>query len=319
MTDAGEQDVTRYEVAISFKAADEPFASQLAELLQPALTCFVYSKRQEDLAGRNGVEAFREVFRHRNSLSVVLHREGWGETPRTRVEETAIRDRCLADGWRHLMVVRMDRAPLRTWIPDTHLYFDPESFGIEALAGAIKARCVDLGIELRRGTLAERVRLRHEQEEFDKETRRLLDASNECFVREYKALRDALTSCAQEVERQTGRKLVYGDSMYSSFIVFDGPVTLQLLPEELYANTARDARLLVRHFDGRLLTAEEAKRGMYVFGKPQEIGEQMHELTRLQQTGWVWRSGRNVLTCPAMAEQLIEGLLNARDSRVTRR
>ena len=69
-----------------------------------ALTCFVYSKRQEDLAGRDGVEAFREVFRHRNSLSVVLHREGWGETPWTRVEETAIRDRCLADGWRHLIL-----------------------------------------------------------------------------------------------------------------------------------------------------------------------------------------------------------------------
>ena len=316
MTSADDQATAHYDVAISFKAADEPFAAQLAELLQPALTCFVYSKRQEDLAGRDGVEAFREVFRHRNSLSVVLHRDGWGETPWTRVEETAIRDRCLADGWRHLMVVRMDRAPLRTWIPDTHLYFDPESFGIEALAGAIKARCVDLGVELRKGTLAERIRLRHEREEFDKETRRLLDASNEAFRNEFRALCEALGTCAREIEAQTGRTLVDGDTAYGAFMVFDKPVTVQLLPEELYANTARDAHLAVRFFYGRLLTRAEAQKGMHVWPDPEEFRRDRLDLTRLQATGWVWKSRNKFLSSAAMAEELTEALLSARDERL---
>jgi hypothetical protein len=146
---------------MSFLAADEPFANQIAARLGPALRTFIYSKRQEQLAGRNGVEEFREVFRRNSHLTVILHREGWGDTPWTRVEEDAIRDRAFAEGWRHLLVVRMDQAVLRPWIPDTRLYFDPTAFPIEDLVAAIKARCAELGINIRPPSIAEMARAQH--------------------------------------------------------------------------------------------------------------------------------------------------------------
>jgi hypothetical protein len=65
-----------YEVAISFLAPDEPLARQVAEALAP-LRVFVYSKAQEAIAGREGVEAFREVFRHQAQVAVVLFRPRW--------------------------------------------------------------------------------------------------------------------------------------------------------------------------------------------------------------------------------------------------
>ena len=85
------------------------------------------------------------------------------------------------------------------------------------------------------GHFGQRIRLRHEREEFDKETRRLLDASNEAFRNEFRVLCEALGTCAREIEAQTGRTLVDGDTAYGAFMVFDKPVTVQLfLPEELY-------------------------------------------------------------------------------------
>ncbi len=144
-----------YDVAISFLAADEPLALRVAEDLAP-LNVFVYSKKQEELAGRDGVEAFREVFRSRARLALVLFRARWGETPWTRVEETAIRDRCLGDGWEHLMFVHLERAPKPKWVPDSKLYLDHQTFGIRDLIGATKARCAELGAELRPPSAAAR-------------------------------------------------------------------------------------------------------------------------------------------------------------------
>src|ERR1700722_8945361 len=76
----------QWDVAISFASADEPVASKLRDLLQPPHTVFVYSKVQEHLAGKDGVEAFRSAFREQATLVVILYAEPWGQTPWTRVE-----------------------------------------------------------------------------------------------------------------------------------------------------------------------------------------------------------------------------------------
>ena len=101
-------DESRYDVAVSFLARDEPLAHEIAELLAP-MHVFVYSKEQEEVAGREGIEAFRGVFREGSELMLVLYREGWGQTPWTQVEETAIRDFCLESGWNRLVFVRLER------------------------------------------------------------------------------------------------------------------------------------------------------------------------------------------------------------------
>src|SRR5438309_8245812 len=123
----------KYDVAISFVWEDEPLAVQIKERLAP-LKVFVCSKAQEKVAGQEGVSAFREVFRHGARVAVVLFRPRWGQTPWTRVEETAIRDHCLEAGWEHLVFVKFakaDKSP--PWVPDSYVYLDLEAFDVAEL------------------------------------------------------------------------------------------------------------------------------------------------------------------------------------------
>ncbi len=71
---------SKYDVAISFLFCDEPLALRLYDDLSPTLKVFVFSKQQESLAGTDGVEEFRDVFRTNSRLAVVLFRDSWGDT-----------------------------------------------------------------------------------------------------------------------------------------------------------------------------------------------------------------------------------------------
>ena len=167
-----------YDVAISFLARDEPLALRLRDRLTP-LRVFVYSKQQEELAGRQGDESFGEIFRDKSLLSVVLFRPQWGQTPWTRVEETAIRDCIFHEGVERLLFVHLEKAETPKWVPRRYLYLDYQSFGIDELIGAIKARCVDLGVDVRPPSAVERAAQMAAKEKFDSETEALTRTSAE--------------------------------------------------------------------------------------------------------------------------------------------
>src|ERR1700686_4479515 len=108
-----------YDVAISFLSQDEPLALKLYEQLSENLSVFVYSKRQEQVAGTDGLETFRQVFISQSRLVVVLYRNGWGQTPWTGVEELAIKDRMFRGGWKSLLLVTLDsQSTYPIWIPE---------------------------------------------------------------------------------------------------------------------------------------------------------------------------------------------------------
>ena len=97
--------VRRYDVAISFLAEDERVAMSLATALKKHWTVFIYTERQKELAGTDGVEAFSRVFKEDCWLCVILFRDGWGETKWTPIEASAIREHGLKEGWQILIVV----------------------------------------------------------------------------------------------------------------------------------------------------------------------------------------------------------------------
>jgi len=99
------------DVAISFKSEDANLATDIRGRLGKSLDTFVYTAKQEELAGTDGLETLRKVFRHRAKLVVILFRSGWGETPWTRVEMEAITDRFLKQGPGFLFVITLDSAP----------------------------------------------------------------------------------------------------------------------------------------------------------------------------------------------------------------
>lgn len=144
-----------YDVAISFLSKDEPLAVKIHAELSKHLNVFIYSKRQEELAGTDGLESFREVFLSKARLVVVLYRDGWGKTPWTVVEELAIKDRVFRGGWDSLLFVTLDdRSTPPVWLPLTHLRLNYASYS-DDLIGAIKMRAQELGSALKIETAGE--------------------------------------------------------------------------------------------------------------------------------------------------------------------
>jgi hypothetical protein len=167
----------KYDLAISFLSRDESLALELYARLSESMSVFVYSKKQEELAGTDGLESFRSVFRHDSRLVVVLYREGWGDSPWTRVEQGAITDRFLPEGWAWLFFAMLDRKERPPkWLPETHVHFNLEDYGIEQAIGAIKARIQQLGGRLKKLDVLEQAQLLGRKATFLAEKRRLMSS-----------------------------------------------------------------------------------------------------------------------------------------------
>jgi hypothetical protein len=138
-----------YDVAFSFLSSDEHLARKYSQELVGSLSVFVYSEQQKVVAGTDGLESFRNVFLSGSRLVVVLYRDGWGATPWTRVEETAIKDRFLAHGAEFLLFVMLEeQSKVPAWLPHTRVRLNVWDFG-DQLIGAIKARAIAAGSELK--------------------------------------------------------------------------------------------------------------------------------------------------------------------------
>ena len=190
-----------YDVALSFCAQDEGIATQLHDLLQERFKTFLYSKKQEKLAGADGEHAFNAVFERKSRCVVVFYRKGWGETPFTRIEETAIKNRAFDHGYDFTVFVPMDKPPGRpTYVPKTRLYYALERFGLPGLAGAVEQRIQELGGEPRvEGALERAARSQRSRELSDaqaafRDSPGGIDKANSAFTR--------LTSAMQELAAQ---------------------------------------------------------------------------------------------------------------------
>jgi len=191
-----------YDVAVSFLQRDEPLALEIHSKLSESFSIFVYSKNQEELAGTDGLEAFREVFRRTARLVVVLYREGWGKTRWTRVEEAAIKDRFLDEGWEWLLFVTLDDARPPKWLPDSEIRLSYTQYGLEQLLGAIKLRAQKVGAELRTESALDRAaRLEKTSAARAERERLLLEKGSQSAQLEFKELADYMTGNAEQIAK----------------------------------------------------------------------------------------------------------------------
>lgn len=146
----------RYEVGFSFLKQDETIAYDLNDQIQDRLSTFIYSKKQEELDGTDGEREFNKVFYIECRVVVVLYRDGWGETPWTRIEETAIKNRAFDKGWDFLLFVNLDsNSSLPTWIPKTYIWLDYQRFKTEGAIAVIDQKVKETGGTSRQETIAE--------------------------------------------------------------------------------------------------------------------------------------------------------------------
>lgn len=127
----------KYDIAISFLKEDEQLALNISKRIDNKFDVFVYSKRQDELAGTDGQNTFSEVFKTKSRAVLVLYRKNWGKTKWTRVEETAIKDRWFNKGHDFLLLVPIEDAPLPKWYPETRIYYDFRTFKLDGLPPVI--------------------------------------------------------------------------------------------------------------------------------------------------------------------------------------
>lgn len=308
-----------YDVAVSFRAGDLQLAEQLGSLLQPALRAFVFSRRQEEIALGDGMDAFRGVFL-RTPISLVLYRDGWGRTPWTQVEQAAIRDRCLEQGYRNLALVRLDQSPLPDWVPHTHIAFDVSQYPIEQLIGAIKRKAqTDFGVTIAPESPIVRAQRQAAEAAYEEETEeyfRTIDGLN--AVRAcVRAAFQALCTHAQTFTNQQLGWAPQSGTDNTQAVARLGGMTVQLLYQQMYAN--RTVPLRLRRFDGILALPNTSE---YSFHPPRELGSIKYTAARTPMLGVCFAtSDGRLLTGEQVGEEAAAALveLATRESERRRR
>jgi hypothetical protein len=197
----------KYEVAFSFLKDDEHVAMGINDLIQDRLSTFIYSKRQEELAGTDGEETFNRVFGEEARVVVVLYRSTWGSTPWTRIEEIAIRNRAFEEGYDFTVFIPLDESPtMPKWLPKTYIWANIKRWGIEGAANIIESKVQQAGGEIREERLEERALRFKRQAEFEKEKRQFLksELGVEMANEEVEKLIDAITLRANDVATEAG-------------------------------------------------------------------------------------------------------------------
>ena len=136
---ADDDDKFTYDVAFSFHSLDEALATQLNDRLQDRYKTFIWYERQDILAGSDGEATFNSVYGEKARFVVAFYRKEWGETPYTRIEQTAIRNRAFHDGYDFTLFIPTDPPPsYPKWLPITRLYLSLDKFGLDGAAAVIE-------------------------------------------------------------------------------------------------------------------------------------------------------------------------------------
>jgi hypothetical protein len=282
-----------YDVAISFLSKDGNIAAAFNEKLSEGLSVFFFPRTQEDLAGTDGLESMRRPFFDDSRVMVVLYSEGWGHTPWTRVEQTAIEEACLKHGWERLFfVVLGPSAALPRWLPEVRIRFNYADYGLEQAVGAIKARVQELGGRNLLLTASKKAEmLRAEQ----------LLLSDKAKMNSEEGLKEIVKSVRQlfaEIERHcaeiNAKKTVQvkcesalGDPFSGNIcVITNNAASLAVVWRQPYSNVLEGAMLIVREFAGRLLLPSQ--QNQFVMRQPREVqsASYLPDLSHAREYGW---------------------------------
>lgn len=241
-----------YDIAFSFCALDEGVATQLNDLLASRLKTFIYSERQREIAGKDGQESFSKVYGETARLVVVLYRPEWGETPWTRVERDAIKNRSLDDGWDFVIFVpTVDRPKMPPWLPKTRLYVGLSRWGVEAAAAVVEARATERGSEPHEESVAERAdRLRRARAFKEKQERfQSTEIGVRSSVQAYEDLSIAIEHHAEQITK-SGIAITAKRSQEYRILTGLSPCNAICSFRPHYSNSLQDAHLLIEVFKG---------------------------------------------------------------------
>lgn len=162
----------KYDVAFSLTDDCKEIARQLNDLLKNKLKTYVYFENIPVTVGQPGIAFFMQVFGSDSRMIVVLISEDWGKTNFTRIEDQAIRDRIVKNGWDFILLVKLqDQVRIPDWYPKENIWIAYDGNNIEAIASVIEYKVKELGGKVTEESLiakAERIEARdNKQAEID--------------------------------------------------------------------------------------------------------------------------------------------------------
>jgi hypothetical protein len=248
MTDA----TFKYDVAFSFTSEDEPLANDLNDLLQDAFNTFIYSKKQEEIAGTDGEQSFGDVFGRDARFVVVLFRSTWGTTPWTRIEQTAIRNRAFNDGYDFTLFLPTEAsATLPPWVPKNRLWIGLERWGLKGAASVIEARVRDAGGTPRVESPLERAARLKRVMDFETERKAFLgsEAGVKAALQEVEKLIETLATVSETIKAKTDLSIsVKKDRLWIDLCAGHG--CLGLCWHGFFSNTLDDSHLELGFWNG---------------------------------------------------------------------
>jgi hypothetical protein len=246
---------------------------------------------------------------------MVLYRDGWGKTQWTRVEEAAIKDRFLEEGWDWLLFVMLDKSSVApVWLPKSEIRLDFAEYGLEQLLGAIKMRAEKLGSIAKTETALDRaMRLQKDSEARTKRERLLSEEGMNAFRQEYQRLFQVLDTKLQEVNKTVSTLHVQFGSSDPEFVLRTDHVSVNLYPAMAYSPAERQIEL--KQWKGGLILPEQ-RSTHYYRRKPKIIGEILYYFDWQPAYEWCWytrQSSDRFISTEEFAEQAIRILLDLQD------
>lgn len=293
----------KYDVAFSFTQKDEPLAFQLYRLLQERLNCFIYSEAQKELAGRDGESVFNSVFEKESRIVVIIHRNNWGQTKWTRIEETAVRNRGYEEGYDFTIVIPLDKptAPPK-WLPKNRIWIGLERWGTESAASVIEARVQEFGGTVKEKTFGD---IAAETERKIREGReRQAKINLETSQLEFPKLIENIERIKKEIEdKATDWHIQIIQNVYQGWNVHYYGYIVSFQWQQQYRNSLTDAFLDVYLFKGYINERGEATDP---FNRPEKTESERYSfhINELDEHGW--KSEKRFLTSGKLVEYWME-------------
>ncbi|MDP9201736.1 MAG: hypothetical protein M3P26_07365 [Gemmatimonadota bacterium] len=221
---------------------------------------------------------------------MILFRSGWGTTEWTRIEEKAIQERALTDGWETLLIVSVEEksTPPR-WFPKPLLYLSLPKFGFEEAVGAIRARAMEAGATSRSESPAE-LTARRTREVLDVERRLLLansKAGTQAATRLVAELFALLKSEVGAIGAEAGDSLpVQVAADQSTCVVRIGRISIAFAWSTQYLHSLKSAELCVTLFEGVIRMPGSNAQPSRPAVQRQRV---TYELIMAEGDEWLWR------------------------------
>jgi hypothetical protein len=315
----------KYDVAISFLTEDITLATALNDKLSIGLEVFFFPRKQEELAGTDGMESMREPFVSQSRINVVLYREKWGETPWTGVEAAAIKESCCAKAYRNLfffVVKPTNRIP--RWIPDTHIRFNYGEFSLDDAVGAIKARVVEQGGHYKPLTPMRRAEIFKADEEYRYDKMRMnstdgLQAIRASVKELFTLINDQCQTIKNQGQLEIDCGIKWNERDAEQFCVLtSGRVGMNVNWYQPSPNSLEKCVLRFREFPERLQIPGECMQRFYMMpSEPIRETAFVSDLSRAREYGWKEERKEDFIPNQVLAERCVTEFIDLIDRDAT--